>query len=236
MLDELCRELRRYVNPEKAAFYPRFFKTGPGQYGEGDKFLGVTVPDQRLVAKRFKSLPLAAIQTLLMSEWHEERLTALIIMVNQFKAAGAAQQKELYELYLAHTHRINNWDLVDTSARDIVGGYIYQHQELLSTLDNLAASGLLWERRIAIIATYYFLMRGEPDVTIKLARQLLDDREDLMHKAVGWMLREMGKRVDQALLLRFLDEHAARMPRTTLRYAIEHLSPETRHHYLALPS
>lgn len=234
MLENLRADLRLLVNPEKAAFFPTFFKTGPGQYGEGDKFLGITVPDQRTVAKQYKTLPLRDIETLLQSEWHEERLTALIIMVMQFKKADHAGQKQLYEFYLAHTQRINNWDLVDTSARDIVGGYMYAHPEQLPVLDRLAVSPLLWDRRIAIIATFYFLMQGEPDVTLKLAIVLLHDNEDLMHKAVGWMLREMGKRVDQALLITFLDQHASQMPRTTLRYAIEHLSPETRQYYLQL--
>lgn len=233
MLDQLSKELRSRINPEKAAFFPRFFKTGPGEYGEGDKFLGVTVPEQRKVAKKFKDLSLTDLKNLLMSRWHEERLTALIIMVNQFKVADQVKQKELYEFYLAHTHRINNWDLVDTSARDIVGCYLYRHQELLPKLDELASSELLWERRIAIIASYYFLMKGEPDVTIKLSKQLLRDKEDLMHKAVGWMLREMGKRCDRQVLIAFLDEHAHEMPRTMLRYSIEHLNDTTRRKYLA---
>lgn len=234
MLEDLRRDLRACVDPEKAAFFPRFFKTGPGQYGEGDMFLGITVPEQRRVATVYKNLPLTDIEQLLLSDWHEERLTALIIIVEQFKRADTPHQKDLYEFYLAHTAQINNWDLVDTSARDIVGGYLYAHPELISKLDELASSSLLWERRIAIIATFYFLMKGEPDVTIKLAERLLYDPEDLMHKAVGWMLREMGKRVDQAALIAFLDDHAADMPRTMLRYAIEHLSPETRQYYLQL--
>lgn len=234
MLVDLKSELRNRVNPEKAAFFPRFFKSGPGEYGEGDKFLGVTVPDQRIVAKQFKNLPLADLKELLMSGWHEERLTALIIMVNQFKKSGPTKQEELYDFYLAHTNQINNWDLVDTSARDIVGGYVYQHQELLPVLDTLAASDLLWERRIAIISTYYFLMKGEPDLTIKLSKTLLHDNEDLMHKAVGWMLREMGKRCDRQLLTNFLNQHAHEMPRTMLRYAIEHLDESTRRKYLEM--
>lgn len=234
MVELLKNDLRNHINPEKAAFFPRFFKTGPGEYGEGDKFLGVTVPDQRIVAKKYKNLSLSDLKALLMSEWHEERLTALIIMVNQFKKADDAKQKELYEFYLAHTQRINNWDLVDTSARDIVGGYIYYHQELLPKLDELAKSDLLWERRIAIIATYFFLTKGEPDVTIKLSKKLLYDKEDLMHKAVGWMLREMGKRCDRQVLTDFLDEYAHEMPRTMLRYSIEHLDDTTRKKYLAL--
>lgn len=234
MLDELRSELKQYINPEKAAFFPRFFKSGPGEYGEGDVFLGVTVPDQRRVAKNFKDLPLSDLKKLLESKWHEERLTALIIMVNQFKKADETKQTELYEFYLGHTARINNWDLVDTSARDIVGGYIFKHQELLPTLDRLAESDLLWERRIAIIATYYFLMKGEPDVTVRLSKKLLHDPEDLMHKAVGWMLREMGKRCDRQILIEFLNEHAHEMPRTMLRYAIEHFDGSTRKKYLDL--
>ena len=211
-----------------------FFKTGPGQYGEGDQFLGITVPDQRKVAQKYKGLSLRDAEKLLKSKWHEVRLTALIILVNQFKKGDLPKKKEIYEFYLSHTARINNWDLVDTSARDIVGGYIYYNQELLPTLDHLAISKSLWERRIAIIATFYFLMKGEPDVTIKLSKILLHDKEDLMHKAVGWMLREMGKRCDRQVLIGFLDQHAHEMPRTTLRYAIEHLDPPTRKKYLTM--
>jgi len=234
MIEEVKKDLRSYINPEKAAFFPRFFKTGPGQYGEGDVFLGVTVPNTRIVAKKYCDLSLDQLDTLLKSEWHEDRLLALIIMVNQFKKADAVKQKELYEFYLEHMDRINNWDLVDTSARDVVGAYLYQHQELLPVLDTLAESDVLWERRIATIATFYFLTKGEPDVTIKIATKLLHDKEDLMHKAVGWMLREMGKRCDTKLLVEFLEQHAAIMPRTTLRYAIEHFDPATRKQFLAL--
>ena len=234
MLRELKQDLRSYIMPEKAAFFPRFFKTGPGEYGEGDQFLGITVPNTRLVAKKYKDLSLSNIEQLLTSPWHEERLLALILMVNQYKKADPATQKKLFEFYLTHTATINNWDLVDTSARDIVGAYIYEHQELLPTLDKLAESNMLWERRIAMIATFYFLTKSEPDVTIHIATKLLSDTEDLMHKAVGWMLREMGKRCDTQVLLEFLDTHAHIMPRTALRYAIEHLDDTTRRHYLAL--
>ncbi len=232
MLTELKRELRKHANAEKVAFFPRFFKTAPGEYGEGDQFLGITVPSTRLVAKQFKDLPLSDIETLLLSKWHEERLTALHIMVYRFNKANEATQKELYVFYLRHTKQINNWDLVDTSARDIVGGYLYEHQELLPLLDKLTTSELLWDRRIAMIATFYFLMKGEPDVTIKIATKLLHDKEDLMHKAVGWMLREMGKRCDRQLLIDFLTQHYKAMPRTTLRYAIEHFDDATRRRYL----
>lgn len=234
MLEELKARLRDRIHPEKAAFFPTFFKAGPGEYAEGDKFLGITVPDQRMVAREFVDLPLSEIETLLASQWHEDRLTALLIMVIQYKRGDQKIKKTIYDDYLQHTDRVNNWDLVDTSARDIVGAHIYDHQELLPVLDGLAESDWLWDRRIAMVATYYFLMQGEPDVTVRLAEKLLHDEHDLMHKAVGWMLREMGKRVDQSLLISFLDSHASEMPRTTLRYAIEHLSPETRQHYLKL--
>lgn len=232
MVNELRAALREKINPEKAAFFPKFFKTGPGQYGEGDKFLGVTVPNQRLVAKQFKNLSLADVQVLLKSEWHEERLTALLILVKQFQKADTQTQKNIYDFYLKNTQYINNWDLVDTSVRDIVGGYIFYHLEHLNTLENLAHSALLWERRIAMLASYYFLMKGEPDVTVKLAKILLHDSEDLMHKAVGWMLREMGKRCEKQLLVDFLDEHAHEMHRTTLRYAVEHFDANTRRMYM----
>lgn len=233
MVDQIRRELRAKADPEKAAFFPRFFKTGPGEYGEGDKFIGITVPNQRSVAKNFKNLSLHEIGTLLDSEWHEERLTALIIMVNQFKRADTSKRKRIYEFYLDNTDRINNWDLVDTSARDIVGDYIFANQQQITTLYKLAESKVLWERRIAIIATYYFINKGEPDLTIKLAQKLMHDKEDLMHKATGWMLREMGKRCDRQLLINFLEEHAREMPRTMLRYSIEHLNESDRKKYLA---
>ncbi len=234
MLSELKKDLRDLTEPGRSINSQWFFKTGPGEYGEGDKFLGLTVPNTRLVAKKYKDLSMKDLQRLLNSKWHEERLLALIIMVNQFKKADEDAQNQLYELYLSNTGRINNWDLVDTSARDIVGGYIYQHQELLPKLAELAVSKLLWERRIAIIASSYFLGNGEPDVTIKLSETLLHDKEDLMHKAVGWMLREMGKRCDRQLLLDFLDQHAHEMPRTMLRYSIEHLDDSTRRKYLGM--
>ncbi len=236
MLSEFKKDLRNYEDPERALSSQRFFKTGPGEYGEGDLFLGITVPHQRLVAKKYKNLPISDIEQLLQSDWHEERLLALIIMVNQFKKADDMAQKQLYELYLNNTHRINNWDLVDTSARDVVGGYIYHHQELLPKLNQLSQSKILWERRIAVIASSYFIGKGEPDITIRLSEALLHDTEDLMHKAVGWMLREAGKRCGQDVLLKFLDQHAHEMPRTMLRYSIEHLSEPTRQKYLRADS
>ena len=236
MLVELQKDLRYHSQPERAVNSQRFFKTGPGEYGEGDQFLGITVPNTRLIAKKYIDLPLKELEELLSSPWHEERLTALHIMVYRFNKSDEETQKELYEFYLMHTHRINNWDLVDTSARDIVGGYIYAHQELLPRLDQLSRSKLLWERRIAIIATFYFLGKGEPDITIMLSEALLHDTEDLIHKAVGWMLREAGKRCGEDVLLDFLNQHAYEMPRTMLRYSIEHLSESTRQKYLRADS
>lgn len=225
-------ELRARANPEKAAFFPRFFKAGPGEYGEGDQFLGITVPDCRMVARAHVDAPIAIIEDLLESPWHEERLTALIILVMQYKRGDQAIRQKLYEFYLAHTARVNNWDLVDTSCRDIVGWHIYDHPELLPTLDTLAASPVLWERRIAMVSTFYFLQKDDPSVTLHMAETLVDDQHDLIQKAVGWMLREMGKRVDQQLLVEFLAHHYRTMPRTALRYAIEHFNPETRKAYL----
>jgi 3-methyladenine DNA glycosylase AlkD len=232
-LASLKGDLAIKANPEKAAFFPRFFKTGPGDYGEGDLFLGITVPDCRNIARSYKDLPLPETIELLHSKWHEERLVALLIMVLVFQRGSKKTQQEIYEQYLANTTFINNWDLVDTSARDIVGQYIYEHSEELAKLDKLANSKLLWGRRISIIATFYFLQKGDPAPTLHIAEKLLSDKYDLIQKAVGWMLREMGKRVDQQLLLDFIAQHHSTMPRTTLRYAIEKFSPETRRKLLA---
>lgn len=215
-------------------FLRRFFKAGPGEYAEGDKFLGVTVPQQRAIAKEFKDLSLAEATDLLTSEWHEERLTALFILVGQYKRGDEANKKAIYDLYLAHTKWVNNWDLVDSSSEFIVGPYLENRPEKLDVLEKLALSELLWERRIAMLATFDYIKKGRADEALIIAEQLLYDKHDLIQKAVGWMLREIGKRVDHSLLSAFLDEHAATMPRTTLRYAIEHFDPERRQHYLSL--
>ena len=232
-LTDLKTELSKRSSPEKAAFFPRFFKTGPGQYGENDLFMGVTVPDCRFVAKQFKALPREDVMALLRSKWHEERLVALLILGMQYQKADENTQTEIYNIYLANTAWINNWDLVDLSCRDIVGAYLYHHPDQQSTLDRLATSNLLWDRRIAIISTFYFLMRGEPTPTLRIAETLLSDTHDLIQKANGWMLREMGKRIDRSLLVTFLKDHYANIPRTTLRYAIEHFPLEVRKKYLA---
>ena len=223
------RELKASADPSRAALLQRFFKTGPGEYAEGDRFLGLTVPQVRAIAVKHQSLPLADLQALLASPWHEERLLALVILVRQYERGTAAKRDAIYRLYRRNTASINNWDLVDCSAGNIVGAHLGERDHRV--LDQLARSPLLWERRIAIIATFFYIRRGELEPTLRLAELLLEDEHDLIHKAVGWMLREVGKR-DRAVLQRFLDAHAQRMPRTMLRYAIEQFPERLRHRYL----
>ena len=222
--------LRQLRNEEKARYYPRFFKTAKGEYGHGDRFMGVVVPDQRKVARRFKELPAPEIAKLLEDPIHECRLTALFIMVSQFERGDAAQRSRVFDLYLEHIDRVNNWDLVDASAHKIVGAALFESDR--SLLYELADSGDLWKQRIAIIATLHMIKRDDFEDITGLATQLRDHDHDLIHKAVGWMLREMGKR-DPECLEEFLDEHHGKMPRTMLRYAIERLPPARRRGYLA---
>jgi 3-methyladenine DNA glycosylase AlkD len=203
-----------------------FFKSGPGQYGEGDRFLGITVPAQRKVAREFAELPLEGIAELLASGVHEERLTGLIILTRRYETGDEACKKACFDFYLANLAGVNNWDLVDSSAHQIVGSHLLERERKL--LYRLAKSKNLWERRVAMIATYAFILEGESAETFAIAELLLDDDHDLIHKAVGWMLREVGKRVSPDELRRFLKKNAARMPRTALRYAIERFSPEER--------
>lgn len=225
--------LREHVNPEKAAFFPRFFKTSPGQYGEGDQFLGITVPNVRAAIQPYRELPLPEVKKLLISKWHEERLAALLILVWQYSRVDGTTQKGIYDFYLAHTTYINNWDLVDTSAEFIVGPYLMERSDKMKVLTHLAHSSSLWERRIAMLATFHYIKLGIPDESLAIIDILLYDQHDLIQKSTGWMLREIGKRVNTSVLLAYLDQHAHDMPRTTLRYAIEHLSPEQRTHYMA---
>ncbi len=228
---QVQHDLQSLANPTKAAFFPTFFKTGPGQYGEGDKFIGVTVPQQRLIAKKYAALPIGEIKILLQSPIHEHRLTALLILVLQYqKAKDTTIQKTQVDFYLANTHYINNWDLVDSSADKILGHYL--HDKDRKILYSLVKSSLLWERRIAIIATLAFIRKGDFIDTLKLSQMLLNDKHDLMHKAVGWMLREVGKK-NEKILYQFLDEHVTAMPRTTLRYSIERLDEKKRKYYLS---
>ena len=234
MLQSLKSDLRKLATPKKAKASEWFFKTGPGQYGEGDQFIGVTVPKQRSVAKKYKDLPLSQAKQLLKSPIHEERLVALIILVERFKSTGQwsddKNQKEIYDCYLANTDRVNNWDLVDSSAGYIVGTYLLDKPR--DILYKLAKSENIWERRIAMIATSAFIDKGDPEDTLKIAETLLTDKHDLIHKAVGWMLREVGKRCGEKSLIDFLDKHASTIPRTTLRYAIERFPEEKRQRYL----
>ncbi len=230
-LKQFRTSLREQASPEVAAVSRGFFKTGPGEYGEGDKFLGLTVPKLRTLSKQSDALSEEEMIALLRSVWHEERLVALIIMVRRFEKAKRddATRARLVKLYLANTVHINNWDLVDTSAPQLLGIWLLTKERVI--LDKLARSKNLWERRIAVVTTLSFIRSGEFEDTLRLARGLMRDKHDLMHKACGWMLREVGKR-DQAVLVQFLKEHATEMPRTMLRYAIEHFPEAVRKRYL----
>jgi len=228
--NKVKQELGQAANKEKAVILTRFFKTGPGQYGAGDKFLGVTVPVQRAVVKKFVNLPLPEIEKLLVSPYHEHRLTAVLILVEQYAKAGDKERAAIVKFYLAHAKSVNNWDLVDLSAPKIVGEWLVERPDE-KLLARLVAAENLWERRIAVLATFAFIKRGKFTPTLSLAKKLLADQHDLMHKAVGWMLREVGKR-DVKVLRDFLDHYAKRMPRTMLRYAIEKFGPEERAKYL----
>jgi 3-methyladenine DNA glycosylase AlkD len=223
-------ELHKLGNPVRGVHSQRFFKTGPGQYGEGDKFLGLTVPEMRAIVRKYRELDDAAVLKLLSSSWHEERLVALLLMVEAYDRGDDGRRAHIHRAYLANTAQINNWDLVDASAGDIVG----QHLEVrdITLLERLARSESLWERRIAIVSTFYFIKRNEFRPTLKIAALLLGDSQDLIHKATGWMLREVGKR-DRTTLDRFLKKHYKRMPRTMLRYAIERHPERVRKQYLA---
>ncbi len=219
-------ELQAAADPGKAEFLPRFFKTGPGEYGEGDRFLGVVVPKVRQIVKRHRQVSIPDVLELLGSPYHEVRLAALLTMVEQYPKA----KEEIFRLYLANTSRINNWDLVDLTAPPIVGAHLYGKDT--SLLTKLARSKNLWERRISIMATHWFIRQGDGRETLRIAAILLRDSHDLIHKAVGWMLREVGKRCSLESECRFLDRHAAVMPRTMLRYAIERFPEPLRLRYL----
>ncbi len=226
---KMQKRLRQFATKEKASLLQRFFKTGPGEYGEGDRFLGVMVPDIRNVMKEFRDAPLAELVKLVRSPWHEERLLGLLILVDQFERGDEPLRKRVCSLYLKNTKYINNWDLVDLTAHKIVGAHLDGGSRAL--LYRFVKSKRLWERRIAIIATAHFIRQNRFDDTLALAEALLDDEHDLMHKAVGWMLREVGKR-DVVVLERFLKKHHAAMPRTALRYAIERFPEAKRKKYL----
>ncbi len=224
------QQLKKLANPKKAIGVARFFKTGKGEYGEGDVFLGIAVPQIRIVAKQCKDLSLKEIQKLLQSKIHEERLLGLIILVNQFKKADEDKQKQIFDLYLSNTKYINNWDLVDCSAEYIIGGYLVNRSKTI--LKKLAQSTSIWKKRIAIMATFQFIKQKQHEHTFIIAKILLKDDHDLIHKAVGWMLREVGKRISEAIEETFLQQHYQQMPRTMLRYAIERFEEKKRKKYL----
>ncbi|MFA6378248.1 MAG: DNA alkylation repair protein [Candidatus Omnitrophota bacterium] len=228
-MNDIQKELRKYASPQKAKILQGFFKTGPGEYGEGDVFIGVQVPFVRQVAKKFQDVSLKEATCLLKSPIHEERELALFILVFQFLRSDEKEREIIYKAYLKNTRYINNWDLVDLSAEKIIGPFLADKSK--APLIRLARSLSLWERRIAILSTFYFIKNYEFKETLKIAKILIGDPEDLIHKAVGWMLREVGKR-DQASEEKFLKKYYEKMPRTMLRYAIERFSFARRKAYL----
>jgi 3-methyladenine DNA glycosylase AlkD len=231
LLGELRAALRDAADPARAAASRRFFKTGPGEYAEGDTFLGVTVPMQRALLPRFKQLPIGDALRLLASPIHEERLVALLLLVARHKRGDADERAAIHHAYLANLEHVNNWDLVDSSAEQLVGAQLLDGPK--DPLYRLARSPRLWDRRVAMISTFHFIKKRRFDDALAIAELLLGDSEDLIHKAVGWMLRETGER-DRTVEERFLDQHADRMPRTMLRYAIEKFPPELRAKYMAM--
>ncbi|NYE73222.1 hypothetical protein BKA15_004551 [Microlunatus parietis] len=234
MVQPLVESIAAEADPEVAATLARFFQVRPGGYGEGDVFVGLKLSRLRVLARPYTRTPVdpADWLPLLHSPVHEHRLACLVIWSERAERGETAERAAIAELYLANTDRVNNWDLVDASAGPIVGGRILDPDGDHALLDRLARSALLWDRRIAMVATHQLIRAGVTADTYRIAELLLDDNHDLIHKAVGWMMREAGKRVDEAELLAFLDRWAGRMPRTALRYAIERLDPDTRRHYL----
>lgn len=231
-MQELAVALARAADPDDARVLARYFKSGLGEYGEGDQFLGVKLSRIRALTKPYarEEFRPAAWEPLLRSPVHEHRLACLVVMAERAGRGRESERGEIYRTYLASTTYVNNWDLVDVSAAKIVGGWLLDRDR--SPLDELARSPVLWERRIAMVSTHAFLRAGQGADTYRLAAMLLHDDHDLIHKATGWMLREAGRRVSAGELRAFLDQHASSMPRTTLRYAIEHFSAEERAHYL----
>lgn len=234
--ESILSDLKKASNKEKADFLPKFFKSGPGEYGAGDKFLGVTVPIQRQIAKQYyKEINLKNLETLITSPFHEVRLTTLLILVFKFtsKKTNESEQKEIVDFYLRHTKSINNWDLVDSSAEKILGAYYFERNRKI--LHQFQKSKDLWENRIAILSTFYFIRKGDFEDTLRYCESYLSHEHDLIHKATGWMLREIGNR-DPKTLKSFLKSHVSKMPRTMLRYAIEKLPEPERKFWLSQDS
>lgn len=229
ILGEIQATMDELSDEKQAEELKRFFKTGPGQYGEGDQFRGIRVPALRMIAGRYRQLPLLAVSELLGSEYHEDRFLALVILVHAYKTGDEKKQRKIFHFYLNLTAQINSWDLVDVSAAPIVGAYAWIHTS--EPLFRLAGSNCIWDRRIALVATHYFIKKGEFRNTFDLVEKLINDKEDLIHKAMGWMLREIGKQ-DREAQERFLCRNLKMLPRTTLRYAIEHFEPAKRLLYM----
>lgn len=233
---KIIKDLNKLANPKDSALLSRFFKTGPGQYGEGDIFLGVKVPEQRKLALKYSSASFKELQVLLNSGIHEQRLVALLVLVEKYNNSVTKEQyREIFEFYKKNFKAINNWDLVDLTTHKIFGHYLYNYcspAEIEDIFSKLATSKNLWQRRIAIVATLYFIRRGSCREIFWLVKKLKNDKHDLIHKALGWMLREAGKQVSLKKLLIFLDKYAHQLPRTTLRYAIERLPEVQRKAYL----
>lgn len=233
--EQFIAAIARYGRPERVADTERFFKAYPGGYSEGDEFIAAGVPNTRLVCKQFRDLPQPEVQKLLDSPIHDYRLGAVIILAERYKRArDDAERQAIFDLYLKNVRRgrINNWDIIDTTAEHVIGAHEQNTNRAL--LFELAKSKDVWHKRTAIMSAFYFVKRGDPTTTLALAEKLLHDKHDLIQKAVGWQLREVGKRVDRTLLTDFLDKHAATMPRTTLRYAVEHLPLAARSHYMQM--
>jgi 3-methyladenine DNA glycosylase AlkD len=232
MLRNLRREIKNLANPEKAKLLARYFKTGKGEYGEGEVFVGLMVPQSRVLAKKYRELSLKETAELLKSKVHEERLIALFILVQKFSKAPEAERKKIADFYLKHLKHVNNWDLVDLSAPNILGAYLMDKDR--SLLTELAQSKNLWSRRVAVLSTFYFIRyEKSSEWSFRIAEMLLNDKHDLIHKATGWMLREVGKYISQKEEEIFLKKHYRTMPRTMLRYAIEHFEPSLKKKYMA---
>lgn len=230
LLEQSKTDMRRLANPERARVSRSYFKTGKGEYGEGDVFLGLAVPQMRKLARDYAAFAMEDLERLLASEVHEERGLALLVLVNRFRKADAAERKRIYGFYMKHTAAVNNWDLVDCSAPYIVGPYLDGRDRRV--LVKLARSRNVWERRIAILATHHFIRQGQPEETLRIAEMLLGDEHDLIHKAAGWMLREVGKRCGEEVEAAFLEKHCRAMPRTMLRYAVERFPAPRRAYFL----
>jgi 3-methyladenine DNA glycosylase AlkD len=230
-LDNLRKDLRKFERPEKAKFLKRFFKTGKGEYAEGDLFLGLMTNETRGVANKYSNLGFPDLAKLLSSRIHEERVVALMILSRRFDKAGSLERKEIYDFYLENLDGVNNWDLVDGSAANIIGKYLFESKESRDFLFDYAKSGNLWKRRIAMMSTFFYIKQNDFKDALKIAEILLNDKHDLIHKAVGWMLREIGNR-DLNVEEEFLKKYYKKMPRTMLRYAIEKFPESLRKEYL----